>query len=281
VETAASAWSERTRRAEELRSRHRFADEVLSLYLALLPAQEHAWRATREDPPRSDELPRWAADRLLPAVVEATVQSGPTVLREGVQGLVTEGEAEDAFAGWLAGAELDPVDSYLARACLGPVLEALGARAGEACRPVEDGEAAALCPNCGGLPQLSCVADSGESLVSGRRSLCCSRCSASWDFTRSTCPACGESDEDRLLVYTERWHGPVSVDGDGDGPGPKAVFPHLRIVGCESCRRYLIEIDMAGDGHAVPEVDELAALPLDLYAADQGLTKVTPNLMGF
>ena len=38
---------------------------------------------------------------------------------------------------------------------------------------------------------------------------------------------------------------------------------------------------MARDARAVPEVDELAALPLDLYAADQGLTKVTPNLMGF
>jgi hypothetical protein len=31
----------------------------------------------------------------------------------------------------------------------------------------------------------------------------------------------------------------------------------------------------------VPEVDELAALPLDLYAAGCGLSKITPNLMGF
>jgi len=31
----------------------------------------------------------------------------------------------------------------------------------------------------------------------------------------------------------------------------------------------------------VPEVDELAALPLDLYAAGHGLSKITPNLMGF
>jgi formate dehydrogenase maturation protein FdhE len=38
---------------------------------------------------------------------------------------------------------------------------------------------------------------------------------------------------------------------------------------------------MARDPHAVPEVDELAGLPLDLYAADEGLTKITPNLMGF
>jgi formate dehydrogenase maturation protein FdhE len=79
-------------------------------------------------------------------------------------------------------------------------------------------------------------------------------------------------------VYTERWSGPVSANGNGAGP---AVFPNLRVAGCDTCRRYLIEVDLAQDGRAVPEVDELAALPLDLYAADQGLTKVTPNLMGF
>jgi hypothetical protein len=31
----------------------------------------------------------------------------------------------------------------------------------------------------------------------------------------------------------------------------------------------------------VPEVDELTALPLDLFASEQGLSKITPNLMGF
>jgi formate dehydrogenase maturation protein FdhE len=196
-----------------------------------------------------------------------------------VRGRVAEGAADDALAGWLAGAELDPVDRYLARASLAPPLEALGDRAGAACVREEAGEGA-LCPCCGGPPQLSCVADSGESLVSGRRSLLCARCGSSWDHTRSTCPACGESDEGRLLVYAERWEGPVSVNGNGDGGAP-AVFRNLRISGCETCSRYLIEIDLARDGRAVPEVDELAALPLDLYAADQGLTKVTPNLMGF
>jgi formate dehydrogenase maturation protein FdhE len=79
-------------------------------------------------------------------------------------------------------------------------------------------------------------------------------------------------------VYAEHWHGAVSANGNGADP---AVFPNLRIAGCETCRRYLIEVDMAREPRAVPEVDELAALPLDLYAGDQSLTKVTPNLMGF
>ncbi len=275
VETSAAPWTARRLRAEELRARHSFAAEVLTLYLALLPVQEDAWRTARESAPPPAELPRWAAARVLPAVVEATAAAGPATLREAVR----TRPGESALAGWLAGVDLDPVDRYLARASLAPVLEALGEQAGAACAR-EHGEDGLLCPGCGGLPQLSHVAASGEELVSGRRSLLCSRCGASWGYTRSACPACGETDDERLLVYTEHWAGPVSVNGNGDG-AVSAVFPQLRIAGCATCRRYLIEIDMARDGRAVPEVDELAALPLDLYAADQGLTKVTPNLMGF
>jgi FdhE protein len=278
VETAASPWTARRLRAEELRDRHPFAGEILTLYLALLPVQEDAWRAVHESAPPPMELARWAAARLLPAVVEASAAAGPATLREALRSRFAEGAADEALAGWLAGAELDPVDRYLARATLAPALEALGERAGVACNSPGDGEDAAVCPRCGGRPQLSWVAASGEALVTGRRNLLCSRCGSSWEYIRGACPACRETDETRLLVYSERWEGPVSVNGNGAQP---AVFANLRIAGCETCRRYLIEVDMARDGHAVPEVDELAALPLDLYAADQGLTKVTPNLMGF
>jgi FdhE protein len=278
TETAASPWTARNERAAELRERHAFAGEILTLYLALLPVQEEAWRAARESAPPAAEVAGWTAARVLPRIVEATAATGPPTLREHVRDLVGQGGDEDVLAAWLAGADLHPVDRYLARASLAPVLEALGEHARDACAPARTGMHSALCPCCGGLPQLSCVTDSGESLVSGRRNLLCARCGSSWDYTRSACPACGETDEARLLVYAERWEGPVSANGNGAGP---AVFPHLRIAGCETCRRYLIEVDMALDGRAVPEVDELAALPLDLYAADQGLTKLTPNLMGF
>ena len=78
----------------------------------------------------------------------------------------------------------------------------------------------------------------------------------------------------------------VGRDGDdpeatGDAAGDAPTFPHLRIDACASCERYLIDVDLGRDARAVPEVDELAALPLDLYATEQGLLKITPNLMGF
>jgi hypothetical protein len=59
------------------------------------------------------------------------------------------------------------------------------------------------------------------------------------------------------------------------------VFPHLRIDACATCERYLIDVDTGRDTRAVPDVDELVALPLDLYATEHGLSKITPNLMGF
>ena len=136
LETAASPWAARRRRAEELRDRHPFAAEVLTLYLALLDVQEDAWSAARESPPPPEDLARWAA-----AEVAARGGRGN---RGGRPGAAGRGRAEplgrrrpvdDTLAGWLAGAELDPVDRYLARASLGPALEAFGERAGAACAP--------------------------------------------------------------------------------------------------------------------------------------------------
>jgi hypothetical protein len=279
-ETEVSPWAGRRLRAEELCARHPFAAELLTLYLALLPVQEDVWSWARQSPPPLHELPDWAEANVLPVVVDVTVASGPAGLGEAARDRLDDGSARASLAAWLAAAELDPVDRYLARTSLGPALEALGEEAGAACAPVRADDRTERCPRCGGLPQLSCVAASGQELVTGPRSLLCARCASSWSCSRSICPACGESEEARLSVFAERWDEPQSTNGKGKDDEP-AVFPHLRIVGCSTCSRYLIEVDMARDARAVPEVDELTALPLDLYAADQGLTKITPNLMGF
>jgi hypothetical protein len=274
-----SPFGARRLRAEALRARHPFAADVLSLYLALLPVQEDAWEAVLDSAPGPAELPSWTAALVLPEVVHVTVAAGPAQLGEAARERVAAGAAERALAGWLAGEELDPVDRYLARASLGPVLEALGDQAGAACAGPHEGPSE-VCPCCGGPPQLSWLASSGQSLVTGPRSLLCARCGTSWACSRSVCPACGESEEDQLRVYAEHLEGPVSGNGKDDGDTPP-VFPHLRVAACASCSRYLIEVDMARDARAVPEVDELTAVPLDMYAADEGLTKVTSNLMGF
>jgi formate dehydrogenase maturation protein FdhE len=140
---------------------------------------------------------------------------------------------------------------------------------------------AGRCPSCGGRPQLSYRSDAGDRLVSGRRRLLCAQCGKSWSFSSTTCAFCGEIAGTKRTVYSEQRARPEVGRGDGAGDVAGAMFPHLRVEGCANCERYLIDIDLGRDPRAVPEVDELAALPLDLYAAERGLTKITPNLMGF
>jgi hypothetical protein len=261
-----SPWAAARRRAETLRERYSFAADLLALYLALLDIWEESWDAARAEPP--DALPGWAARRVLPQVVAATSQHGPRPLPP----ITDLGAAEQLLAAWLAGEELVPMERFLARATLRGPLEAVDAGAACAGDPTPRGDR--RCPCCGGPPQLSFRSETGEDLVSGRRQLQCARCGESWSFSSSTCAYCGETS--RRTVYTEHRDGPQI----GRSAAGNAMFPHIRVESCASCERYLIDVDLGRDPRAVPEVDELAALPLDLYAAERGLSKITPNVMG-
>ena len=57
-------------------------------------------------------------------------------------------------------------------------------------------------------------------------------------------------------------------------------FPHIRIEACDTCRTYRKVVDLAQDPAAIPEVDDLASVPLDLWAVQQGYMKPTANLFG-
>jgi hypothetical protein len=274
----ATPWVGHRRRAEVLRDRYPFAGEVLTLYLALLDVWAQGWDLARDDRPDPRRLGGWAAERVLPHVVKATEAVGPEPLAVAGRDLLAAGGLAESLTAWLAGAELPPVERYLARASLWAPLVALDADAAAACADDPSPWGDRRCPRCGGQPQLSFRGDAEDRLVSGRRYLACARCGQSWSYAGGSCPSCGETAGSRRTVYAERRDGPV-VGRDGDGS--QATFPHLRVDACGSCERYLIDVDLGRDSAAVPEVDELAALPLDLYATEQGLSKITPNLMGF
>jgi hypothetical protein len=272
-----SPWAASRRRAETLRERYAFADEVLGLYLALLEVWEESWAAARAElVASSSDVAAWAAQRVLPRVVAATAEAGPAPLVEQLMEIPAGdlAAAEQLLAAWLRGDELAPVERYLARATLrGP----LAATDAAFCAPDSTPPPAGRCPRCDGLPQLSFRSDTGNELASGARHLQCARCSHTWVFSATACASCGDARAGRLTFYAEQRPGLQVARGDsGD-----ATFPHVRIAACGSCDTYLLEIDLTRDPLAVPEVDELAAVPLDLYAAEHGLTKITPNMMGF
>jgi FdhE protein len=255
---ATEAWARRRRRARQLVERYPYARDLLRLYEALLDVQEPAFLTARDDRPAPDGLAAYAARGLM-EIAGATQAAGPPALAAVVRERLREGQPAQLVSRWLAGERQAPVDEYLARAVTAPVLEALGPAAGAACSGRRDERG---CPLCGGLPQLSYLTDAGETLVSGPRMLLCCRCGESWIHQRMTCAGCGEESTTKL---------PIFADGDR--------FPHLRADACETCRRYLITIDLRKDAEAVPVVDELVALPLDLYVKERGYTKIVPNLM--
>ena len=292
----AAPWAARRDRADTLRARYPFAREPLALYRALVDVQEPAWSAARLDAPAAADVPAYAAERVLPGILDATAAAGPKTLAEIVRARFAGAPAAartEMVRRWLAGGDQAPVERYLARASAAPVLETLGERAGEACGTGAAGEGTRddrHCPVCGGLPQLSYVSAPLESLAAGPRSLLCSRCGTAWAYQRLTCAACGEQDTANLSVLAEEGTDERTLSGspvrglrgrsEPAAPREGPRFPHLRIDACTSCSRYLVSVDLGREPRAVPIVDELAAIPLDLYAAERGFTKVVPNLMG-
>lgn len=285
---ADAPWAERRRRTLELKGRHAFAAELLDFYGAVLGVQEKAFDEAKSIRPPAQHLVAYVAEMVVPAVVNVSVACGPAKLREGVATRMDAGDPREIVAAWIGGEEQPVVDRYIARAALGPVLEALGPEVAASCIGVRD---RLHCPYCGGAPQLSYFAVAGEDLAAGGRFLCCARCHATWGYPRMTCAGCGESSTSRLPIFSEEGTTsgergsvvrglPVGPNGH-NGSAPKAIFPHVRIETCDSCRRYLLNIDLAADPAAVPIVDELDALPLDLFARERGFSKITPNLLGF
>jgi formate dehydrogenase maturation protein FdhE len=49
---------------------------------------------------------------------------------------------------------------------------------------------------------------------------------------------------------------------------------------CQTCRRYVKTFDLSQDARPVPEVDDLTSIALDLWAAQQGFTRIEPGLAG-
>jgi Protein involved in formate dehydrogenase formation len=257
VAPTANPWPLRRERAAELAERYPHAAEMLRLYQALTVVQETAYRT-----PSPENLASFAVGHVLPGIIDATIEAGPRALRDGVIALYASANLEEMIQRWLDQQPLNPFETYLARASASPLLEAItpSPARGEG----QGGGFSSLhCPSCGGLPQLSYFAVSGEDLVSGPRYLVCSRCATNWVFSRMICAGCGESTGTKLPIFQEHER-----------------LPHVRVDGCQTCRTYLLTFDLRRDTRAVPVVDEIAALPLDLFARDQGLTKIAPNLMG-
>ena len=201
----------------------------------------------------------------LPGLLEASSGLLRFAAEQGPEGLASVARARSIDEGPLLGsqvaafwsAERAPQPDYLSRALLRPYVELLANLRISPGRPLRTGH----CPFCGGAPWIAGrrPAEEGDG---DARLLGCALCGGEWPFARIRCPACPEQDPERLPCFR-------SDD-----------YPAVRIEACETCHRYVKSIDLTLAAEAIPEVDDLVSLGMDLWAAKEGFERIEPGLAG-
>lgn len=254
-------WDQGIERARELATRYPFAAEALRFYESIARFQKSFYgnlgAGSGQGSLHADlDLPRLLPH--LPAFLALIESTAPPPLAHSARELNAGQEVLEEF--WHHGRQATPTltdsEALLAWTFLQPYAEHLA----DHTAPPEIQEApTSLCPLCASRPQVGVLRPQGDG---AKRSLICSLCATEWDYRRIVCPACGEEDVHKLPVYTAE------------------ELPHVRVEACDTCQHYLKTIDLTKDGRAVPVVDELAAIPLSLWAGEGGYAKVMANLMG-
>jgi FdhE protein len=250
--SSSDRWTARIVRAQALAVRHPPAADILRFYAQLAAHQQTLagnWAAAAWDPA--------LALTALPATLQWFERSGPPALASLVAAL-PDAPADDwrlALDRYLAEEPFESHDApraFVLETLLQPLAEqcaiASTPRAGQ-----DNARADARCPFCQQRPATGILRDAGHGT---RRALVCGLCFTEWAFERIVCPSCGERRFDALPVYTAE-----QVAG-------------ARIDGCDSCGVYLKTIDASKDGTAIPEVDDLATLTLDLWAREHGYRRL-------
>lgn len=269
-------YAERLARAGSLSTRFPFAAEVLGFYRTLAGFQKILY----------EELPKvWGKHPIVPAdgmlrseinlrllvprydaflkLVQADAPS-PLAAEAGLarrRGEAAWGSGLEEF--WHKGlseptqpeSDQNPLVEFLHRAFLQPYAEFIVG----AMLPLQLPMTVCRCPRCNSLPLVGILRQEGDG---AKRSLFCSFCSQEWEFRRILCPSCGEDREEKLPVYVAE------------------QFPHMRVEACDNCRECLRTVDLTREGHAVPLVDDLAAIPLSFWAQEQGYSRIQSNLLG-
>ena len=261
---ATNPWQKRIHRAEQLSAQHPFAAEILGFYVHVVRFQQglsQKFQHVSTDPlVLLSARPEFAG--LLgsfPEFLSLIEGKAPTRFAEVAHELRNSAPSSwsDLLSHGWTNSDESPSEpqEFLAAAFLQPYAEAVRSRAGLHL----EGYTHPPCPFCNRRPASGVLRQQGDG---ARRNLLCGFCLCEWEFRRIVCPACGEEDQAKLPVYTAD------------------QFPHMRVECCDTCRTYIKSVDLTKNGLADPLVDELASVPLDLWARDHGYDKLRPNLLG-
>jgi FdhE protein len=261
-----AAFERRASRAEALAGGSPAAADVLRFAAGLYRVQARAAAELQQSHAVRPFSGRLEEDgpRVLPSAAALWAYAagqGPAALAEQARARAADDEAVglSRLLAWWSG-DLPTAEDYLSRAALRPYVELLAERIIHPSRPHPPRH----CPFCGGAPWIAWrKAQAGEAGSEGaQRRLGCGLCGGDWPGGRIQCPCCGESDPVKLPVFQSDGHAGV------------------RIEACEACRSYVKSIDLTVDARPIPEVDDLLSLALDLWASEQGFTRLEPGQAG-
>jgi FdhE protein len=265
-------WQARIDRAERLSSQYEFAREILQFYASVASFQKSLHMNIASS---TDQVSLGGFEAGARGAIELSVlfphyrgflslieQKAPIALSNAageVASLSLDSWGRELEEYWRHGGIDDPPNGsfaqFLARAFLQPYAEFRAGRTERA--PLET--TVNLCPLCGARPLLGVLRPQGDG---GKRFLLCSFCSHEWEFRRIYCAYCGETREESLPVFVAE------------------KFSHIRVEACDTCRHCIRTVDLTKDGNAVPVVDDLAAIPLGLWAEEYGYQRIHGNLLG-
>src|SRR5262245_23185847 len=250
------SWDRRIARAGELAEKYPAVAELLKFYQQLARFQKGIYEklasASEHDIPVL--LPSF------PELIALVKRTGSPALAQAAATLAQDSEddrlmlLESIWQHQVESSQITGEDAFFAQALLQPYAEYLAAKSGGAGE-----EVSTLCPFCGSKPLLGVMRQEGDG---GKKFLLCPLCSTEWPFRRLLCPNCGEESKDKLPVF--------AAD----------EFDYVRVDACDNCHTYMKSIDLTKNGNAVPMVDELATISLNLWAQENHYQKLRPNLFG-
>jgi FdhE protein len=258
-------WRQRIRRAEQLAVQQPFASEILAFYIHVARFQQTLYErfdgvAANRAPISGSGLPECLGPLAsFPAFLSLIEENAPSRLAQVAHDL-----SNSPFDSWSdllsrSWSETDnapeTAEEFLALAFLQPYAEFVRSRSPR----ILDGYNRSQCPFCNRKPTIAVLRPQGDG---ARRSLVCGFCLCEWEFRRIVCAGCGQEEQAKLPVY--------SAD----------QIPHVRVECCDACHTYIKSVDLTKSGLADPLVDELASVPLDLWAKEHGYAKIHPNFLG-
>ncbi len=271
-----SRWDKRIARARTLAALRPAAAEALAFYAAVAEYQKSLVSADPEEPriqgsevrsrPLADTLDLGAVLAAIPSFLAWLPRVAPARLAESAADLrrFERDQWLHLVHSYLAGDGRDLYGDdhalrFVLEAVLQPFVEQAAIAEAARRRPQPNASGQARCPFCKALPIVGVLREEGHG---AKRTLVCALCLMEREYLRVVCPSCGEQQFDALPVYTAD------------------ELEYLRIEACDHCHRYLKTIDLTKDGLAVPLVDDIASVSLDLWARDRGYVRLRANLLG-